>query len=209
MNQERIERFRQMTIERNKARAKYTNANKRLLNIWRWMKARCYCKSNRNYPNYGKRGIKMCDAWLDDYFAFESWALSHGYMETLSIDRIDVNDNYCPENCRWADAKTQANNKRTTKYLTYNGETKTYTQWASELNIPCSVMYDRTHKGWSPFEILYGKSFKGGVRYIKCDGEIRPLAEWARITNQPYNRLASRCRRNWSDEEIIHGKQTK
>ena len=76
------------------------------------MKQRCYNPNNDNYPNYGGRGISICDEWLNDREAFISWALSHGYSNDLSIDRIDVNGNYKPSNCRWATDELQRNNQR-------------------------------------------------------------------------------------------------
>ena len=84
----------------------------RLYNIWIAMKQRCYYPQKKGYENYGGRGITVCDEWLHDFVAFRNWALSHGYADTLSIDRIDVNGNYEPSNCRWATAKEQRANQR-------------------------------------------------------------------------------------------------
>ena len=84
----------------------------RLYTIWRNIKQRCLNPNNPNYKKYyGSRGIKVCDEWLD-YLAFKAWALSHGYRDDLTIDRIDVNGNYEPSNCRWATYKVQVRNQR-------------------------------------------------------------------------------------------------
>lgn len=87
-------------------------SRRRLHRIWTGMKQRCYNKKSDNYESYGGRGIKICDEWLASYNTFENWAKGNGYSDKLSIDRINVNGNYEPSNCRWADAITQARNKR-------------------------------------------------------------------------------------------------
>ena len=76
------------------------------------MKSRCYYEKTQSYKNYGKRGIKVCDEWLHSYNAFSEWALQNGYDDSLTIDRIDPDGNYCPENCRWATMSIQGFNKR-------------------------------------------------------------------------------------------------
>lgn len=88
---------------------------RRLYRIWIAMKTRCYNHNSKNYKNYGGRGITICAEWLHDFAAFRDWAMSCGYQDDLSIDRINVDGNYCPDNCRWATRKEQRHNRRDSK----------------------------------------------------------------------------------------------
>ena len=117
----------------------------RLNVIYSHMKARCYNKNRWNYQYYGARGIKICDEWKNNYQAFKK-----GYQDNLSIDRIDVNGNYCPENCRWTTDKEQKNNTRRNHYITYKGKTQSMSKWAEELNISYTVLRARINRSkWS------------------------------------------------------------
>lgn len=115
----------------------------RLYSIWRHTITRCYDTKSDHYHIYGARGITVCDEWKTDFLSFREWALNSGYNDELSIDRIDVNGNYCPENCRWATRKEQQRNMRNNRYVTYRGETKLLVEWCEELNLPQEIMRTR------------------------------------------------------------------
>ena len=126
------------------------NSNTRLHRIWTGMKTRCYNSNSTKYKLYGGRGIMVCDEWKDDFQAFHDWSIANGYREGLSIDRIDVNGDYCPENCRWATAKEQQNNRANNIKLDFMGEERTLQEWANKTGIPAATIYARTEKlGWS------------------------------------------------------------
>lgn len=120
----------------------------RLHNIWRSMKDRCFNPNNKSYSFYGGRGISICNAWLNDFMPFYEWANSHGYNDNLTIDRIDPNKNYSPQNCRWVDRTKQANNTRRNIVITMDNETKTLTEWCRYLNLPYTSIQSRLHRGW-------------------------------------------------------------
>lgn len=106
----------------------------RIYKIWMSMRHRCQIPSDANYYKYGARGIQVCDEWRD-FSVFYNWAMNHGYSDNLSIDRIDNDGNYCPENCRWVTRQVQANNTRRNKLITYNGKTQSLPDWCRELNL--------------------------------------------------------------------------
>lgn len=137
-----------------KERTKETNVihgdtKTRLYNIYLGMKNRCYNEREPAYHSYGGRGIKVCNEWLakeTGYITFKKWALENGYSDKLTIDRIDVNGNYEPSNCRWVDVYTQANNKRTNRYFIHDGKKKTMMEWSKELGISYSTIQYRLSK---------------------------------------------------------------
>jgi hypothetical protein len=120
----------------------------RLYDIWKNMRRRCYDKNNNRYQNYGGRGISICSEW-SSYLTFRTWAMSHGYRDDLTIDRIDVNGNYCPENCRWATMGEQMNNMTKNRMISYCGETMSMSMWAERFGISYGTMNHRVQRGWS------------------------------------------------------------
>ena len=118
----------------------------RLYNIWHGMKNRCLCKNTTGYENYGGRGIKVCDEWME-FEPFAEWALSNGYSDELTIDRKDVNGNYCPENCRWVTTLVQGNNRRNNRYFEYDGKINTTTELARNNNMSYSTLFNRLKNG--------------------------------------------------------------
>lgn len=128
----------------------------RIYAIWCHMKARCYNINEPRYKDYGQRGIKIYSEWLHDFTCFYDWAMSHGYTDNLTIDRIDVNGNYTPDNCRWITLEQQQENKRNSIKFTYNGETHCLRKWCSILNINYKTVHKRirVHK-WDIEKALF------------------------------------------------------
>jgi hypothetical protein len=111
----------------------HKKSHTRLYQIWENIKQRCLNKNFKRYDNYGGRGIEICEEWLK-FINFNNWAINNGYEETLTIDRIDNMDNYCPSNCRWITNFEQQSNTRRTVKLTYMGETHHISEWARIIN---------------------------------------------------------------------------
>lgn len=126
-------------------------SNDKLYKVFKRMHERCYNKNCKSYKDYGGRGIKICEEWLNDFKRFYTWAYENGYDSTkngndCSIDRIDVNGDYSPINCRWITKKQQANNRRNSRYITYNGETHTLAEWSNMYNISQRLLWARLFK---------------------------------------------------------------
>ena len=128
--------------------------NERLYSIWTNMKQRCMSEKNKSYSDYGARGVTICDEWIESYSLFRDWAISNGYDERLpfyecSLDRIDVDGPYSPDNCRWANAKEQARNRRNTITFSYGDETLSLSEWAERTGIKYHTLFARIYKlGW-------------------------------------------------------------
>lgn len=127
----------------------------KLQRVYSTMKERCYNPNHVKYKNYGARGITICEEWRKSFSNFRDWAYANGYQEGLSIDRIDNNKGYCPENCRWVSMLVQANNKTTNRIIEINGETHTMSEWSRISGIGVATIWARITK--------YGYSNKDAV----------------------------------------------
>lgn len=136
--------LRQATIKRSTTHGKTKHP---LYHVWMGMKTRCFNEKCGWYHRYGGRGITVCDDWKKDFQIFYEWAMASGYREGLSLDRIDVNGNYEPNNCRWATIHEQQNNRRNNVHIEAYGRTLTVAEWAIELGISKETIYTRLKHG--------------------------------------------------------------
>lgn len=142
----------------------------RIHQTWLSMKDRCYCSNDKEYKNYGGRGIKVCDEWLGEhgFEHFYEWAMKNGYDPSKkpgeqSIDRINVNGNYEPSNCRWADRHTQSNNKQDTLWVTYNGDTLSLRDMCAKYSVNYNTAYSRLKKGLPIEQVLFNKPWQSEI----------------------------------------------
>lgn len=112
----------------------------RLYQTYRNMLRRCYDKNCKAYKFYGAKGINVCDEWKKDFLVFKQWAEITGYNDMLTIERVNVKDNYCPENCRWATRKEQANNTNRNRFLSYKNYSFTVSIWAEKMHIKYTTL---------------------------------------------------------------------
>lgn len=190
------------TIERS---TKHGDASKRLYAIYIGMKKRCYVSNDDAYKYYGGRGIKICDEWLENYLNFKSWALDNGYTEELTIDRINVNGNYEPSNCRWATIEEQANNKTDSVYIDYNGKSQTLRQWCDEFNLDYRLMVERFYQPCWKDKSIEEKFFtpKRVAYTLTYNNETHTLKEWSEIREIPFSTVSQRYRKGYSVEDIL------
>ena len=187
----------------------------RLHSIFWDMKKRCYGSYRKQFQDYGGRGIVVCDEWKDTsrviinkhyvtkgWLNFKKWALSNGYDDNLTIDRIDVNKNYCPENCRWITTKEKNNNKRSNKVFTYKDKTQTLAQWCEELNLPYhSIKHRLSIYGFSFEEAIKAKDYR--AHYITYKGKEKSIKEWCLELNLDYKVISARLNRGWDIEKAF------
>lgn len=131
-----------------KLNGKHYSGETKLYKVWEDMKRRCINPKHHAYKHYGDRGIVVCNEWREDFLQFKAWAISNGYKEGLSIDRINVNGNYEPSNCRWVTWNYQCRNRRNNVLLTYQNKTQCVTDWAIEMGLKPLTLAYRIRVGW-------------------------------------------------------------
>ena len=135
----------------------------RIYKVYSGMKKRCYDKNHKLYNRYGGRGITICDEWLNDFMAFYNWSMANGYQDDLTIDRIDNNKGYSPDNCRWVTMLEQAQNTSKNVNITYKGKTQTISAWSRETGIPQNTI-SRRFRVFDNLDIVF---YKGDLKKCK------------------------------------------
>lgn len=171
---------------------------------WKNMRTRCYSKKSPEYKNYGARGIDVCERWRNNCAAFfEDMGLC---PDGMTLDRIDNNKGYAPENCHWVSPKDNCRNMRRTLMLTFNGETKPLKLWAEELRMCYETLKNRLDRGWSTEQTLSTPPLAHDmyrVRYLTFDGRTQTMKAWALALGMKHLTLAARLKRGWSVEEAL------
>ncbi len=178
-----------------------------LYNVWKSMKGRCYTKTNSAYNHYGARGIKVCDEWKNDFMVFYSWAIENGYdpkaqSREYTLDRINVNGNYEPDNCRFVNMEIQANNKTDTQRHLVNGEYLTIRETSNKYGVPYKRLKGLHDHGMSIEKAISHETIRG--EQFTYNGETHNLEEWAKIYNLNYVTLHARVHRyKWDIEKAL------
>jgi len=178
----------------------------KLYKVWSSMKSRCTNPTDQSYCNYGGRGISICEAW-QSFEPFREWAFSHGYRRGLTIERINNDGNYSPENCKWIPKGRQSDNTRRCTFITMDGKTQNMKQWAKELGIPYSLVQSRIKHGWDPVEALRKPSTdpsRCNCTLITYAGKTQNVREWADELGVNYKTLHRRLADGWTVERAFN-----
>ena len=186
--------------------SRYDNNGKytRLGRIYHNMKTRCNNPKYDKYQYYGGKGIGICEDWANSYKAFEEWALANGYNDELTLDRVDVNGDYTPENCQWVSRKDQANNRTSNRMITYNGETKSLQRWADEIGMNYHTLSERIDAGWSVHDAM---TKPVDTRFlptpITYNGITQSGSAWSHALGLSDNAVRNRLMRGWTVEQAV------
>lgn len=179
-------------------------SSSRLYHVWQGIKNRCLNPNSPEYYNYGGRGITICDEWLD-FDNFRVFMLSIGYNSKAAkgaqtIERIDVNKGYFPDNCTLIPLKQQPLNMTSNRKIRANNQTKLLTEWARELEVSETTIINRIKRGWSPEKAVTTPPKR--VNKYTVGNETHTTKEWATIMGIPWSTLRDRMRRNGQQEEL-------
>lgn len=153
---------------------------------------------------YGQRGIQICDEWKDDFMSFYTWAMQNGYNENLTLDRIDVNGNYAPSNCRWTTLDVQARNRTDTVYYTYHGDTMVLTDWAHKVGMNEETLRQRVVDYGMSLEDAIKTPLKMNIKRYEYNGQLYTLSELAKQYGLSYGCVWQRIMYyNWSLERAL------
>ena len=188
-----------------------TRRNDRLYHLYCGIKNRCYSPKNPSYKYYSIRGITMCDEWLNDFQVFKEWALNNGYdysknRKEQSIDRIDNNKGYSPDNCRFVSHSDNCKNKSNNIWIEYNGQKMVLNDWSKELGIPIETLRRRYLKGLPVEEVLFGKKFASHKSNTGIKGISYTYGKYVVYVSKKY----VGCRKTLNDaielkESVING----
>lgn len=183
---------------RGKASFKHGLTGTALYHCYKNMRRRCDDPKNNSYANYGGRGISYCDKWL----TFEGFLddMQSSYTPGLTLERKDVNENYCKENCCWADRVAQANNRRSNHRISYNGKDYTMAELSRELGVDPDLFRGKIHGGFSVEEAMHKKQ----VELLVYNGETKSVTEFAKERGMTYHQLKKRLMRGWSLEKALN-----
>ncbi|QPY77399.1 helix-turn-helix DNA binding domain protein [Bacillus phage Anthos] len=183
----------------------------KLYRVYWGMISRIKYTSNTRYESYGGRGISICEEWLakdSGFLAFYNWSNNNGYQEGLTLDRIDVDGDYEPSNCRWITNKQQQSNRTNNRLMTLNGVTKTITEWSESLGGKPTLVQGRLDLGWSEEDALTKpvtnmKSNQYGVKLVEYQGKKQSMKDWADEVGLPYHTLARRLNKGWDIDRAM------
>ena len=168
---------------------------------WQGAKARCYNVKNKKYHRYGGRGIKVCERWRN---SFVNFIFDMGKKPSVkhTLDRIDNDGNYCPENCKWSTGVEQSNNRSTNTFIKYNGEHLTLAQWGKKTGIPANVISSRLRiLNWSTHDAITTPIAK--CRTLTFNGDTKTISEWANHIGIARKIIESRLSAGWSVDRTL------
>lgn len=173
--------------------------------VWEGIIQRCTNPNNQAFKDYGGRNIGVCSKWKNDFMAFFN-DMGKKPSPKLTIERVDNNKGYFPENCVWASRKNQSNNRRNNWAITFNGITLNITQWAEKVGIDREILRARVDKlKWSIEDALYTpkNKYPRGKYYITINGWTMSISQWAHFVNRPANTVFGRLKRGWPPAKAI------